>query len=163
MKEEVIKNVIEQVIAMLDNNVLADNGLESFEGWCENGDIFETDRNEHIAVMKRIAPAIDDLSNIILELQEESEDNKDYRIYIIKDDYLEDCFNNNDIDAFTEAVSDDDCFVNYDYEKFETEKEALKFLEGVFYGCDERSPCGKITLCSWNEYDEPYINALLNA
>lgn len=162
MKEEVIKNVISQVIAMLDNNVLADNGLESFEGWCENGDIFETDRNEHIAVMKRIAPAIDDLSNIILELQEESEDNKDYRVYIIKDGYLEDCFNNNDIDAFTEAVSDD-CFVNYGYEKFETKKEALKFLEGVFYGCDERSPCGRIALCSWNEYDEPFINALLNA
>ena len=32
MKEEVIKNFIEQVIAMLANDVLAENGLESFEG-----------------------------------------------------------------------------------------------------------------------------------
>ena len=69
MKEEVIKNVIEQVIAMLGNDVLAENGLESFEGWCENGDIFETNRNEHIAVMKRIAPAVDNLTNIIFNLQ----------------------------------------------------------------------------------------------
>ena len=30
MKEEVIKNVIEQVIAMLGNDVLAEDGLESF-------------------------------------------------------------------------------------------------------------------------------------
>ena len=162
MKEEVIKNVIEQVIAMLGNDVLAENGLESFEGWCENGDIFETDIEEHIAVMKRIAPAVDNLTNIIFNLQEESKDNKDYRVYIINDDYLEDCFNNNDIDAFTETISDD-AFISYDCEKFETKKDALKFLEGVFYGCDERSPSGKIALCSWNEYDEPFINALLNA
>ena len=80
MKEEVIKNVIEQVIAMLGNDILAENGLESFEGWCENGDIFETNRNEHIAVMKRIAPAVDNLTNIIFNLQKESEDNKDYRV-----------------------------------------------------------------------------------
>lgn len=76
MKKEVIKNVIEQVIAMLDNNVLADNGLESFEGWCENGDIFETNRNEHIAVMKHIAPAVDNLTDIILILQEERDEYK---------------------------------------------------------------------------------------
>lgn len=162
MKEEVIKNVIEQVIVMLDNNVLADNGLESFEGWCENGDIFETDIEEHIAVMKRIAPAIDDLTNIILELQEESKNNEDYCVYIVNDSYLEDCFNDDDIDAFTETVNDDD-FINYDCEKFETEKEATKFVEGLFYGCDERSPSGKVVLCSWNDCDKPFINALLNA
>ena len=162
MKEEVIKNVIEQVIAMLGNDVLAENGLESFEGWWENGDIFETNRNEHIAVMKRIAPAVDNLTNIIFNLQEESEDNKDYRVYIINDDYLEDCFNNNDIDAFTESVNNDD-FISYDCEKFETEKDATKFVEGLFYGCDERSPRGKVVLCSWNDCDEPFINVLINA
>ena len=88
------------------------------------------------------------------------EDNK-FRVYIVNDSYLEDCFNNDDIDAFTEAVNYDD-FICYDCEEFETEKEATKFVEGLFYGCDERSPCGKIALCSWNEYDEPFINALLN-
>ena len=89
------------------------------------------------------------------------EDNK-FRVYIVNDSYLEDCFINDDIDAFTESVNDDD-FISYDCEEFETEKEATKFVEGLFYGCDERSPCGKIALCSWNEYDEPFINALLNA
>ena len=160
-KIEIFKEVIEQVIAMFDNNLLADNGLESFEGWCENGDIFETNRNEHIAVMKRIAPAVDNLTNIIFNLQEESKNNENYRVYLVNNSYLEDCFNDDDIDAFTEAVNDD-AFISYDCEKFETKKDALKFLEGVFYGCDERSPCGKIALCSWNEYDEPFINALLN-
>ena len=89
------------------------------------------------------------------------EDNK-FRVYIVNDSYLEDCFINDDIDAFTESVNDDD-FISYDCEEFETEKESTKFVEGLFYGCDERSPSGKIALCSWNEYDEPFINALLNA
>ena len=34
------KAVVEQVIAMLDNNVLADNGFEQFSGWCEDGEVF---------------------------------------------------------------------------------------------------------------------------
>ena len=72
------------------------------------------------------------------------EDNK-FRVYIVNDSYLEDCFINDDIDAFTESVNDDD-FISYDCEEFETEKEAMKFVEGLFYGCDE-----------------PFINALINA
>ena len=89
------------------------------------------------------------------------EDNK-FRVYIVNDSYLEDCFNYDDIDAFTEAVNDD-AFIRYDCEKFETKKEATKFVEGLFYGCDERSPNGKVVLCSWNDCDEPFINVLLNA
>ena len=89
------------------------------------------------------------------------EDNK-FRVYIVNDSYLEDCFINDDIDAFTESVNDDD-FISYDCEEFETEKEAMKFVEGLFYGCDERSPRGIVVLCSWNDCDEPFINALLNA
>ena len=88
-------------------------------------------------------------------------DNK-FRIYIVNDSYLEDCFNDDDIDAFTEVVNYDD-FISYDCEEFETEKEAAKFVEGLFYGCDERSPSGKVVLCSWNDCDEPFINALINA
>ena len=88
------------------------------------------------------------------------EDNK-FRVYIVNDSYLEDCFINDDIDAFTESVNDDD-FISYDCEEFETEKEATKFVEGLFYGCDERSPSGKVVLCSWNDWDEPFINALFN-
>ena len=61
----------------------------------------------------------------------------------------------------TESVNDD-AFISYDCEKIKTKKDALKFLEGVLYVCDELSLCGKIALCSWNEYDEAFINALLN-
>ena len=74
-KIEIFKEVIEQVIAMFDNNLLADNGLESFEGWCENGDIFDTDVDEHIKIMKYIAPAVDSLTNKIFNLKEELEEN----------------------------------------------------------------------------------------
>lgn len=82
-------------------------------------------------------------------------------IYIINDGYLESCYNDNDIDAFVEAVNDDDLMC-YDFKEFETENEALLFLDGLFYGCNERNPCGKIVLCSWRAWHKPYINALLN-
>ena len=35
------KAVTEQIIVMLENNILNEYGNESFEGWCENGDVFE--------------------------------------------------------------------------------------------------------------------------
>ena len=72
---EIFKEVIEHVIAMFDNNLLAENCLESFEGWCENGDIFDTDVDEHIKIMKYIAPAVDSLTNKIFSLQEELKEN----------------------------------------------------------------------------------------
>lgn len=37
---EMIKAITEQVINMYSNNVLADNGAESFEGWCADGEVF---------------------------------------------------------------------------------------------------------------------------
>ena len=84
-----------------------------------------------------------------------------YSVYIINDDCIEDCFLNEDINAFTDIVKD--YYIVYKCVEFETEQDAIKFLDGVFYGCDDRNPCGKIALCSWNECDEPYINILLNA
>ena len=35
------KAVTGQIINMLVNNILNEYGNESFEGWCENGDVFE--------------------------------------------------------------------------------------------------------------------------
>ena len=58
-KIEIFKEVIEQVIAMLDNNLLADNGLESFEGWCENGDILAK-KSYDINVMNTICNATEE-------------------------------------------------------------------------------------------------------
>ena len=37
---EAKKMVAEQIINMLDNDILAENGMESFIGWVEDGDTF---------------------------------------------------------------------------------------------------------------------------
>jgi hypothetical protein len=55
---------------MLNNNILNDNGNESFEGWCEDGDVFrysypdETEEfyNDCIREMKVVAPIVDRLT-----------------------------------------------------------------------------------------------------
>ena len=65
-----IKNVINEMLNMYHNNVVEDNGLEPFEGWCENGVVFEDNdtREEDIEVMKELAPIIDELTEKIHEL-----------------------------------------------------------------------------------------------
>lgn len=62
--------VCEALINMLYNNIICDYGNESFEGWCEDGAVFETshpnaDRafiEECEKLMKEIAPLIDKLT-----------------------------------------------------------------------------------------------------
>lgn len=61
-----------QIIGMLDNNVLNECGMESFNGWLEDGDAFyNTDYAENytdeqieeaIALAKEITPLIDEIS-----------------------------------------------------------------------------------------------------
>jgi hypothetical protein len=59
--------VTEQIIAMLNNNILAENGNESFVGWCEDGGVFEASYpnesddfyNECERIMNAVAPLID--------------------------------------------------------------------------------------------------------
>lgn len=57
------KAVAEQVIAMLDNNVLADNGFEQFRGWCEDGAVFDDQepavRKECIELMNKVGDSVD--------------------------------------------------------------------------------------------------------
>ena len=69
MKQSII-NVVAELAHMLYNNVIDDNGLETFEGWCENGVVFEDNdtREEDIKVMKELAPIIDELTEKIHEL-----------------------------------------------------------------------------------------------
>ena len=64
------KAVVEQIIGMLENNIICDNGNETFEGWCENGAVFEysydNESKEFYAqcekLMKEVAPIIDRLT-----------------------------------------------------------------------------------------------------
>lgn len=61
------KIVAGQLVAMLDNDVLNDHGVESFVGWCEDGDVFvnmglnEQDADNCMALVRKIAPIVDDL------------------------------------------------------------------------------------------------------
>ena len=67
-QKEAVIAVTEQLVNMLSNDVLDDNGVESFEGWCEDGAVFYDDDKlsftvclECEALMKKVAPMVDDL------------------------------------------------------------------------------------------------------
>ena len=78
MYNEVLKNVVEQVINMLTNNVIEEHGSEGFEAWCEEGDVFNDNNvsnlDKHIKVMERLAPLVDALSNEIDRIEDEEND-----------------------------------------------------------------------------------------
>lgn len=61
-----VKEVAAQLVNMLTNNVLQDNGTEGFEGWCADGEVFDHLHGEYfdeaMALMKEVAPLIDKLT-----------------------------------------------------------------------------------------------------
>lgn len=71
-QKAVVIAVTNQYINMLYNNVINDNGVESFIGWCEDGDVFEGSHidnwDECIALMEEVAPLIDKLTYKFLNL-----------------------------------------------------------------------------------------------
>ena len=60
-KEETIKKVTEWIIGLLENDILQENNIEGFEGWCEGGGVFGDDE-EAVALMKEVAPMVDNLT-----------------------------------------------------------------------------------------------------
>ena len=61
--------VAEQIVGMIENNVLNENGGESFIGWLEDGDVFfnadcytDEEINEAMKLAHEIAPLVDELS-----------------------------------------------------------------------------------------------------
>lgn len=62
---EIKKELVRQIIAMLDNNILNENGVEMFEGWLEDGDVFfnqgwsEADIKEAMFYARRVSAALD--------------------------------------------------------------------------------------------------------
>lgn len=75
----IVKAVTWQVISMLENNVLRDCGLESFRGWCENGNVFffdeqdltDEERDECCRMMLDVADAVDNLTYNWLNTEED--------------------------------------------------------------------------------------------
>lgn len=73
MKKEIIKAVTQQVINMLYNDIIEDNGTESFECWCVGGEVFvdndpELDEDDVLRatrLMQNIAPFVDELTTAI--------------------------------------------------------------------------------------------------
>lgn len=62
--------VAEMIIGQLENNVLQENGFESFEGWCDNGEVFENfpdldkdEREKAVSIMHTIAPDVDQIGS----------------------------------------------------------------------------------------------------
>lgn len=67
-RETIAKRVCNEVINMYLNDVINGYGTESFEGWCEDGDVFIDDcdpqtMNECIVLMHKIAPFVDALTD----------------------------------------------------------------------------------------------------
>ena len=61
--------VAEQIVGMIENNVLNENGGESFIGWLEDGDVFynadcytDEEINEAMKLAHEITPLVDELS-----------------------------------------------------------------------------------------------------
>ena len=68
MKKDVIKAVAGQIINMIDNDVLCENGIEPFELWCADGEVFDDGANddkfieECMVLVRKVAPIVDNLT-----------------------------------------------------------------------------------------------------
>lgn len=76
MMKQVIKDVVGQIVNMLYTNSVTDENSESFECWCEDGDVFENCTEEHIAVMERLSVAADELSYAIEQEYDSAENDR---------------------------------------------------------------------------------------
>jgi len=70
-----IKAVTNQLINMMYNDIIEENGIEGFEGWCADGEVFDTLPEEYfddaMRLMKQVAPLVDDLIYKHLNINEE--------------------------------------------------------------------------------------------
>ena len=66
-KKETIFAVANQIQNMMYNDITCGYGVESFEGWCNGGEVFENedlkpdDVRQCMELVKEIAPIVDDL------------------------------------------------------------------------------------------------------
>ena len=72
--EEIKRAVAEQLAGMIVNNIVRGFGVESFRGWCEDGDVFanngltddEVDRT--MALVDELEDAVDKINQLLGEL-----------------------------------------------------------------------------------------------
>lgn len=77
--KEIKQAVAEQIIAMIDNNILNENGPEQFQGWCDRGEVFEYSQfndgscnsKQFVSgcteLMLEISPIVDQLTALLSE------------------------------------------------------------------------------------------------
>lgn len=63
-KYESIRRCVGQYINLLENDVMHEYGLECFEAWCEDGEVFNH-KEIDVQTMRELAPHFDRLSNEI--------------------------------------------------------------------------------------------------
>ena len=69
--KEIKKALVQQIIGMLDCNILQENGVEMFEGWLEDGDVFyyndwgEKDIEEAMFYAHKVSAALDVINNTL--------------------------------------------------------------------------------------------------
>ena len=68
-KRLAMKIIVAEIMNMWENDIILENGTESFIGWCEDGDIFadleETHKEKYdevIKLMNEVAPLVDKLT-----------------------------------------------------------------------------------------------------
>ena len=66
-KKETILAVANQIQNMMYNDITNEYGVESFESWCADGEVFENDGlnkedvNECMTLVREVAPIVDNL------------------------------------------------------------------------------------------------------
>ena len=79
-QNQVIVAVAGQIVSMIENNVIEGNGIEPFDGWCEDGGVFinnggdEVFANECMELVKKVSPIVDKLSEYLNPHQFEASD-----------------------------------------------------------------------------------------
>lgn len=74
---EVYKDVTEQIINMLTNDIIEENGTESFLGWLENGEVFANNglSDEEVEERMKLANKVNELvTNLAYWLDKNTED-----------------------------------------------------------------------------------------
>lgn len=82
------------------------------------------------------------------------------KIYVIRDRETINFIEENDLDGFKQYLSEEEYMMIDEPEIFETEKEALAFCAGLGKGIDDHNPVEKFPLRSFEEYDQPFIEAI---
>lgn len=79
------------------------------------------------------------------------------RIYIVRDQSVEQAVYDEDLDAFREIIEDG---ADFRKEEFNSEDEVTAYVSGLYAGIDQRSPAGFIVLYESEDSDLPFINIL---